>query len=71
MRRRRDDGGVEPPAELLVFDGMRDGFVTPAAWDAAFHEWRAARRRWASAHGVPEADMPGEVGDAPWDPSLI
>jgi hypothetical protein len=69
MRRRDDD--FTPPLELLAFDGIALGYTTPVAWRAAFDQWQAARRRWASAHGVTEADMPMQIGDEPWDASQI
>jgi hypothetical protein len=70
MMRRRSDGAA-PPAELLEFDGIRDGYATPAAWRAALDQWEAARRRWAKAHGVAESDQPMRIGDEPWDETAI
>ncbi|MDC9015128.1 hypothetical protein [Mycobacterium marinum] len=69
MRRRYN--GAQPPPELLEFDGIRDGLVTPAAWEAGLDQWRAARRRWATAHGIDAADLPAKIGDEPWDQSAI
>ena len=62
---------IQPEVDLLVFDGMCDGYLTPESWEAALLEWHEARSRWASAHGVPVADLPSKIGDAPWDPDLI
>ncbi|BBX56949.1 hypothetical protein NJB1907f44_21610 [Mycobacterium marinum] len=67
---RRDDN-MQPPPELLEYDGIRDGLTTPAAWQVGLEEWEAARRQWAKAHGVDEADLPAKIGDEPWDPDLI
>jgi len=69
MRRRYDDS--QPPAELLEFDGIRDGYTTPESWDAALEEWQEARRLWAADRGMSVDELPAVVGDAPWDPSAI
>lgn len=69
MRRRYDD--VDPPADLLSFDGMALGYATLAAWHAAFDQWKTARRRWAAAHGVAESELTSSIGDEPWDPAAI
>lgn len=65
MRRRRDES--EPPPELLRFDGLARGITRYADWLAALEQWTEARRDWAARHGCAEADMPGDVGPAPWD----
>ena len=64
--KRRSDAAVPPP-ELCKFDGIADGYTTYSAWDAALSAWDAARRKWAAEHGVDVAEMPSEVGLAPFD----
>lgn len=68
MRRRVNDS--VPPAELLSFPGW-PVYTDPKAWEHDYAEWLEARRRWASAHGMDEGDLPAKIGDAPWDNGLI
>ncbi len=81
MKRRVEETGVVPPAELLDYRawcrerglepfGHTADLVSMRAAVAQWGTWEQLRREWAASHGVDEVDLGGS-DDAPFDVDAI